>query len=430
MNFSGNEDLRRRLNELNLEAAKIRLSPQTGFLHFFFENQELMHPQTIPILENMYCVLALFRQRLSDPILEGKNLLEKLLAFEVEGNFPIYLHQYPHCRDRCLSMHMLPIFHALLKDFRSVLGEELIIKIEGITQRIVAHAHKMQKEKKLPPTAEYKFEGFLGILREKMPSNSFEWADYLIALQMMPKSLFVTNERKKALGHWSRTLGIFVNGTVSHPQEGFYPKMTLFDLFMYLQQGVFVRGIAPSNPLLLAACLVTCFDEEEKFLIQEDEAVVSSFVPQAKESFTLTWKEQEMIRSLAIASTKGVFQFQKIGEVFRMIFTYPVEVPDEEGQEELAFYIDAQAKVELFVNGNRSTTFKPSDDVAWHTAQKRLSFSITIVEGEGKIMGHLLKGNRPSQVLKDPFKAYDWKIGLRTLKRDSHLKLQIDCILS
>jgi hypothetical protein len=429
MYMSGTEDLRRKLNDLHLEAAKMRLSPQTGFLHYFYEEPNTLHPQTIPILENIYYVLALFRQRLSDPILEGKNLLEKLLAFEVDGNFPIYLHQYPICKDRCLSIHALAVFHHLLKDYRSVLGDELIKKIELVCLRIVAHAQTIQREKKLPLAAESKLQGYQGVLTEKNPSGSSEWADYMIALMMMPKSSFVIDELAKASKHWCSALGVFTSGTVSHPQEGFLPKMTLFDLFMYLEQGFFSRSITPSYPLLLAASIVSV-DEEMKLPFSKEDAVVSYFIPQAKEPFGLMWKENGLIRSLAFACPKGECLYEKRGDVFRLHFTYSQEIPDEDAQEEIAIFLDAQAQGELFVNESRSTTCKLSDEIVWRTNEKRVSFSIAIVEGEGKIMGHLLKGNRPSQVLKDPFKAYDWKLGLRTLKRGSHLKVQIDCMLS
>src|ERR1700733_5507295 len=100
------EDLKRKMVELNLTAGRKAQSEQTGYIHLNYECED--KHDTIPLLENFCFVLALLRSRLTDHVLEGKTLLGKLLAFEVDGNFPIYLHDFPECKDRDFSLTLLP----------------------------------------------------------------------------------------------------------------------------------------------------------------------------------------------------------------------------------------------------------------------------------------------------------------------------------
>jgi len=123
--------------DLNLQAARKRLSPQTGWVHHCYESEGTRH-DTIPLLENLCFALALFRSRLSDDILQGRQLLEKLLAFEVQGEFPIYLHEYPTIRDRGSSLDLLPALLHIQKEFGIVLGEGLQKQLAAAIARILA----------------------------------------------------------------------------------------------------------------------------------------------------------------------------------------------------------------------------------------------------------------------------------------------------
>ena len=74
------EDLKRKMIELNLAAGRKSQSAQTRYVHLNYES-ETVH-DTIPLLENFCFTLALLRSRSAEQVLEGKALLEKLLVFE------------------------------------------------------------------------------------------------------------------------------------------------------------------------------------------------------------------------------------------------------------------------------------------------------------------------------------------------------------
>ncbi len=94
-------DLVKVLGEWALAAGRSLQSQQTGFVHYYQVPSSSY--QTIPLLENTYFILALFRSCLVEHIQEAKTLLKRLLEFQnlkenqSRGNFPVYLHEYPEC---------------------------------------------------------------------------------------------------------------------------------------------------------------------------------------------------------------------------------------------------------------------------------------------------------------------------------------------
>lgn len=427
MGLEGCEDTRRKLIELHVESAKKRLSAQTGLLHLFYDVPGALEQSTIPLLENMFFVLGLFRTRLSDPILEAKQLMEKLLPFEVEGNFPIYMHQYPACRDRSLSLHMLPVLHYLLTDYRQVLGEELTKKLEGLSHRIVARGKEISQQKNLPFGAEVKLAAFTKSLTPRNPSSSQEWGEYLIALHMVRNESWTEEEIRKAASLWNDSLGIYVGERGAHPQDGCFPKATALDLFMALQTGAFSKSVLSHNTLLLSASLVHAFEQGDLLFHSKPLAVLAAADP--KQPVSLFWKENAALRSLAVEIVGGSCKMQKTEYGIDLVFTYPEDMPSDEENCEIALYIDANEKMSLLVNGSQASTFRLGQETKVETVTSSLELKFSLVEGDGKFFGHVSKGNRPSQTRKDIFEAFDWKIGLRTIQRSAECKMRLSLVL-
>lgn len=125
------EELKKRLkaSDLAVAAGRKRQSPRTGFVHLFAADETAT--DTVPIYENFCFALALFRQKTGESVLEGKELIERLLAFQTEtGSFPIYLHDYPRCWDPLMPLKIASLLLILVRHFSPVLGEELREKID------------------------------------------------------------------------------------------------------------------------------------------------------------------------------------------------------------------------------------------------------------------------------------------------------------
>lgn len=117
--------------ELALKAGRKRQSEMTRFVHYCSEHPE-KSSETIPIYENFCFALALLRSRIAENILEAKALLEKLLAFQINSEFPVYLHEYPVCRYAGLKSKLYPVIFFILRDFHAILGEKLREQLQAV----------------------------------------------------------------------------------------------------------------------------------------------------------------------------------------------------------------------------------------------------------------------------------------------------------
>ena len=119
---------RKRCIDLSLAACRKRQSPRTKFVHYFEGPGE--HADTIPLYENFCFVLALYRQKTVEAVLEGKDLLERLLAFQAsDGNFPIYLHEFPNCQSSLQRLKIVPLLIQLERYFSSVISSDIKEKL-------------------------------------------------------------------------------------------------------------------------------------------------------------------------------------------------------------------------------------------------------------------------------------------------------------
>jgi hypothetical protein len=206
----------------------------------YYDQAHHVQADTIPVVENMYYALGLFHSRMADAILEGRALIEKILAFEVDGNFPVYLHEYPKCKDRSTSIQLLPVAHYLFKDYRPVLGDGLYTKLKELCQRIVSHAERAHKLKKLGFAPYVRFKAFTGELEKMEPRSAAEWGEYLLALDMC-RPAWHKEEFARAFRSFNIPCSIFLDQDFPIYQDGVLPKASLMDVFLALQTGCFSK---------------------------------------------------------------------------------------------------------------------------------------------------------------------------------------------
>lgn len=350
--------------DLAFKAGKKRQSLQTGFIHYCYEGIE--RHDTIPLLENFSFVLTLFRMKSVEHILEGKQLLEKLLAFQVEDNFPVYLHEYPVCRDLRQNSRIYPVLYWIDRDFHMILGEDLKNRVKHLLTTL------------LKPT-----------LPEK-PNSPESWAKYLIVSQLEnldPKAAFAPYD-PVALTY----VGI-------QKQEWHEPALTLYDLYMAEATGVFPKRALNDHPAHLNASLIQPFSS------------IPSFSPPSHPDL-LFWGNEGYTHSLYFeyrGERSGADEICLEGEF-------------ELDAMEIAAYLNLQPEAQIYINQQKATTFHLNDEVEIHAGGKILKLKFSLKAGEGMFFGHLLRGNRPNQIAakgENRYEAYDWKIGLRTLRRGS-----------
>lgn len=362
-----------RINELALKAGRQLQSPQTGLIHFCYENKSSR--DTIPTLENVAFALALMRSRMSDQVLEGKAILEKLLAFEVGGNFPVYLHQFPACHDWKMPERLSPYFYWIVREFGSVLGS-LKNQLEPFIR---------------PPQLNLS------------PQSAADWAELCIAAQMAERLDLL----QEAAQHWNSALGLYTGPSFRRSQEEGQPALSLLDLMMGEWTGHFSRRALQFHPLHLRASIIqpaqVTAGNDPVFILKSE-----SEVP-----LYIAWGSSEQLHTFTLAKK----HLHLVGdEIF-----FSEEVPEEENYE-LAFYLNVHPDHQILFNGKKASAFRLEDEVRIESKEMTITLRFLPGQGKGQFFGHLMRGNRPSQLESG---VYDWKIALRTISREKHFSLRL-----
>ncbi len=362
-----------RLIDLSVNAGRKRQSLRTGFVH---------HLDTIPLFENFCFVLALFRQKTGESVTQGKELIKRLLGFQTEsGNFPCFFHEFPKCKDPHLGLKIAPILCHILEDFDAVL--------DGSYKEMLACAIKKMIKPPENPRFEHRYKALCGKrpnLKElKIARDWFEW---IVSDQLFEKGAAYPIP-------FNQTLQAFTGYHLA--QEKGEPETVPVEYVL----GKAKRLQQDHINQLYAACLYpfsSSIEEDTPFTWTEDSR--------------LLWKGSSLhslIAPKAIKSKDG-FVFDLQGNV-------------EVGRDDLfeaCIYADISKETSLFINGQKGTVFHLGDTVTISTPALNIDLRFEL-EGRGEFCGHISRGNRSGQIAlhgENQHEAYDWQIGLRTLKRE------------
>ncbi len=392
------------LEKIVLSSGKKRVSSQTGFIQ---------DRDAIPLLDNFLYAYALFRSKTVENICEGRSFLEKLLAFEVEGNFPTYLHEFPKCLDSKLSSFLLPPIFYLFRDFSSVLGDELSGKLSSLSQRIIRF---LQKEPKLSASVHGRLTAFLGTFDPTswIPKTSEDWGEFCVCAQMAQVDV------PEYAPIWNSSLSTYIGPNKERQQDGYYPKVALLDFFMDPHS----ERAAENFQALIKASLVHPW-QTQKPKSQENPYTVLIEETQ-RQCFTLYWGNALEVHSLVLESKKGTWSFEPCFEGWIATYQYDLEIPHEDDAMEWAFYLDDSPTHILQIEGIPATLFHPDQEVKILSKGLNISFRVETDESEGTWTGHVLKGDRSFQRgTKLPYGGYDKKVALRTIRRNAQATIRL-----
>lgn len=484
------EDIFRQLNDMALTVGRSRVSEQTGFVHHHYHIDGT--PQTIPTLENFVFAYALLKNKSAETIQEAKLLLERLLNFQCfdeglsEGNFPIYLHEYPLCRDRLLSINLLPVVYWITKQFTTVLGGELNKKLQNATQGLISHSLQTLEEKPLPYIYQLKLASSLSAFGKLLDdktlierANSLEseldkdtlnssWfspadlGDILLSLQMEGASLSESGW-ENLWNHLCDTYDASLCAYVGPCLQQYYwkqqPQLTLYDYFMssYTKTPLnrlngegsivplYASLIQPHKNILLEKKFPISKSghiEGKKWLMHGNGHFSVSTLDHTGNKLDSLWKGilpmqllvaegTQMVSMVAQGGNYNELTSSIEGDCIQLEYELPedVDVEHKEEKKEIVLSATRQDDMSLFVNGSKSNTFKLGDEVTLKFKEHTITTTFDLIQGDGRFIGHVMPGNRASQLaLKNGnrFNAYDWQLFLRTLSRSGPCRIRVN----
>ncbi len=483
-------DLLKTLNEWALAAGRSLQSEQTGYVHYYYGDKGLAHDHTIPLVENSLFILALLRSRLIENIQEAKALLKRLLAFQSPltseglGNFPLYLHDYPLCQDTTIALQLLAPFYWILKHFGHILGADLKQQLEQAAHRALEFSMHMHTNKSFSYAwnvrlaAAQKAYGDLwersnwieegkNQLEKLSHGQLEEWyttkqlGDLLIGLQMAYPSL--QNSPWHSLWQrlektWHQATGCYVGPCIREWQEREEPQPHVYDLYAGYFAKQFAKRITVLRPYHLYAALIQPSSDQFNALLyplqvegqvkhqawqlrneetwcytvlEKKDAVNNPSMDKTYTPFRLVWGDLHVAHTIVCQGGRYehvTYQCDK--QNIQLVFQLGADIPQErEKSREIEFFVDVQPDVQFTLDHapQAATTFELGQSIQLTFGSQRFSLVFSLLEGEGDFLGHLMRGNRPSQIdLKGEkrFHAYDWTFFLRTVRRQGPCRVQ------
>lgn len=470
------------LGEWALGAGRLLQSKQTGYIHYYYgESQGLCH--TIPLVENALFVLSLLRSRMVEQAQEAKMILKGLLAFQdrSSGNFPIYLHEYPECRDYTMGLQLLAPFYWILHHFGHILGAPLKIQLEQASRLALEYSLNSHQITPYPFTfairlasAQYAYGGLWNL--PDMKKEGMEELDQLserqldgwtatkhlgellIGLQMVYPSLI--NSPWKELWHrmeetWDPHTGCYVGPCIREWQEGVEPQVNIYDLFGGYFSGQFSRRASILKPCHLYGSLIqskdclfhsssviisnlkeqvwkTNISPERALILMEKKEANNPSIDKTFTPFRMLWGNLTFVHSLVCQGGKyEKLRFSENESTVHLIFDLSDHAAFE--QREIEFFLDLHPGVHFLINGETSNTFEMGQKILISMENQNVSLSFNLLEGEGHFLGHIMRGNRPSQIENKNekcFQVYDWTIFLRTIRRVSSCKIGVSITIN
>lgn len=484
------EDLTRQLLDAAIRGGRTLISPQTEYLHHHYHSAPEEKQDSIPVVENVLYALALFHSRTAEHVAEAKNIITKILHFQnthedlSRGNFPIYLHDFPHCKDRFLGVQLIAPFFWILKSYQQVLGPPLKNRLIEVLNALICHCLATDSEKKAP----YQLRILIGagakafgqlfcyeelvnkgdhILQQLLEIDGpMAWyspeyiGDIYVALQMLYPSI-----ENSPWGFFLDYLGqtcndktlSYIGPAIREWQVGYEPQATLYDVVLGLLYGSFPKRIWNNPIVLLKGALIRPADDllkpqespcaikknylDQHWHIEKQAGSSLCYIEKQDERkhpierhthlLKMVWGNGDLAHTFVCQGGNiADVVFVRNGHDLEAFFDLmpPCSSDDKEKMREIIFYFNIAAHGKILVQQVAATTFQLGDAINISMGSKNITMTFSLVEGTGGFFGHIMRGNRPSQVhYKNVQKheAYDWQIFLRSLNRSENCKIRV-----
>lgn len=399
-------------------------SKETGYIHTFYGKTEAPH-QAVCVLDNLLFALALCRQKTVDGVTEGKELVEKLLAYQSkEGFFPAYLHEFPNTYDRHIGADLLPPLFLIYQHFHHVLG---LPNLKNSIEELLSAS--LQESDKMAIQNQFKVGGVLCAFGKMHDRKDWIAAGKKLLdigkllshpSRFIPKHLgeamlgayLGDQETADCLMGWMKSLWHPALKCYAGPFARNYfrkgkPEITLYELFMGLEAAD-IKG-------------VLLFPHEFKPVLQNpiechlEEKLAYSWLDHESYPFVFQWQNAHLIVYAPFAKAK-----------FNGKNTLTIQLQESSDENELFIYITPKEGMNILINGEKATTFSAGDTVSIQDQDVKINLAFETVEG--RFLGHLSKGCLPTEKEnfgKNRFNAYEWQLLWRTLSRPEKTEIKL-----
>lgn len=422
-----------------LRYGRSRQGSLTGMIH-----GSHLHPdswETIPIFENLCFVIALFRSRAVANTLEGRELLEKILAFQITsgdnfGLFPRYLHEYPNLQRRGYLISIAVALSLIQFHHRQILHADLQ---QTLSKAIESLMEALEKQSWIDTISI-----LLRIMQGKLPScdsclalrpTSIRECTYLLYivqflfLQRSPYSAEVFNH---LTSYWSAEMKCYIGPLEKEYYLNREEVVSLFHYFMIqmtdstssIPQGIIHLHSSLLYPLEDAPEVTEKLPSLHKhWNIQQSNGFfwqMCNYLPEQTckgfHLFRVLWRDE---------TVHSIICQQRIRMSYRKIDEFLSELTFEDLPEHgLELYFPKTKNTKIYSNGKRATCFHSGEWITIDTGNAKIALEFTTSDNSPAVAS-LSMHHRPAELQPDS-STIDWRLSIRILSTDNkHSRLYL-----
>lgn len=451
-------ELQRHLIDLAVAAGKKYAHPETGYVTI----SEGESQGFVPLYENFLYVLALLRSRKQENVLEAKRLLGQLLYFQQTnesvahiGSFPIYLHEYPKCKDALQAVHILTLLYWIEKEFGHVLGiKTLNAVIKSLTDYcLTIDTAPFAYWAKVKVAAVLRAYGHavdvVGLPKEFLP-DPVSIAHLISSFQLAPDLMDWNPFWQMVAVTWQDDSCRFAGPSFRVFQDGYQQQVTAYE---YMMAG-YVGKIAPVADCIQFAALsgayagvyvppasAVAFNSRCEITNSTGNYNYSLFyagntsvsviaggttnqqVPGFSPLYILT-----KTHSLTLDVPKGVVEaFHRENETLFLDVVFDERAFVEERENcVLSLWFDDQKECSLTISENKATCFDLAEPIVVTLSDVSIAIGFIPLEGNAQFVGHVSRLNRRAQRQgKNRQAAYDTHLFLRSIRGGLPCKMRL-----
>ncbi|MCH9611688.1 MAG: hypothetical protein S4CHLAM102_01580 [Chlamydiia bacterium] len=408
---------------------------ETGWIHAYSHPTQNSHK--IPLYENFCYIYYLFSLRQKESFETGAILLEKLLAYQVDGRFPRYMHEFPTPSPLGVNQWLLyPLSWIRLKtenllslSIRKKLDQAFTLLIDQFapSYHLDALKNNTPPPNQLPSFHTGKDDIDLFILSLSLLTNNCK-EDYLLQALSQLKGHYHSHLSMPLI---PPTQAIEIDGKLipSLIHLLFAPDKYLDDprLALYAPMIKPLIEIAEILPEITPPHLTSLRDKHYEWLVQSGQSSLLRVVKEFTYSDT-PWHRGFCLLYFAFGQSSlvcnrfcGALSTQTIENGIETQFTFDGPIANDKEREELVFMIRKEHGCTPLINGERATLFDLDQPLQLTTPTH--SVQLEFESEKGRFLGSISLGNRPNNSPSDTLD--DWVIAIRTLEREDEARLTL-----
>ncbi|MFZ4772752.1 MAG: hypothetical protein ACOYK9_02025 [Chlamydiia bacterium] len=388
-------------NELALKAFESHFQDDTRMIHF---------KVVAPIMENFFFALALFRKKEQRTMLEGKDLVLRLICYQNEnGLFADAIHLLHHMGASWKkNVWIAATFHLILAEFERVIDKTSKELMQKSLDKLLSALEMIEMPQDLTAIVD------LLLKKEvKIPAElNFETASSCVIMHRLATEETTRESLEKILATVIATKSRCYQG----PFEGIkqykgFPLKSLLEISL-----IGADDLKEEETITDRLWMESVLAADLAHLQGEASSIRHRHKNESTEILTRALFGENGLSACLICPHPTTFDKE------RSVYTITLGGMYEEDAHEIALYLNLDPSIHVRLKGSTSSVFRELEELEIITPDRKMTLSFA-TKGEGKFIGHISLDSKPYELEKGGM--YDRKISIRTVERPLHCTLEL-----